>query len=101
MNILILLIKELLLALMRVEKKQDETLKLLVNREKASSKGIPPMLNPMSTTNRETCPLCLQVMTYQQVDIPFSLNDGTPQMETVLVRRCGCEPQPTPRSMPL
>ena len=71
---------ELVRALVRVEKKTDEALKML----KALAPQVPLQL--LSNTG-QTCPLCQNQVHY----IPLPGGGG----ETRTIRVCGCEPVPT------
>jgi hypothetical protein len=74
---------EILKALLRVEKKQDEILKYAV------SKG--HQTTPMSYMG-EPCPLCQRKVE----NVPHQLSEG----HFVVVRSCGCEPVNTQMPQP-
>ena len=71
---------EMIRALVRVEKKADESLKML----KALAPQVPLQL--LGNTG-QTCPLCQNRVQY----IPLPSGGG----ETRTIRVCGCEPVPT------
>lgn len=79
------ILKQLLKASIRIEKKLDETLKLMGEIVKAQQKGFVPPPTPM-TQAQEACPLCHRSI----LMLPVTLKDSG---DTVIIRECGCEPQ--------
>jgi len=74
-------------ALIRIEKKQDETLKLLQEMWKQQrSTPIAPPIPPLNNPSQGACPVCMQPIMYVEAIIPET---GT----TIPIRQCGCEPQ--------
>jgi hypothetical protein len=78
-------------AVLRVEKKQDEILKV-VSKLYALKQGSPAQLEPMSYPTQGACPLCQKKVEYYPV--VFSDNPAP-----VVIRACGCEP--TVRQLPI
>ena len=81
MNLLLQLLK----ALIRIEKKLDELLKLGLI-EARQQRGPMTSLEPLSYPTQSACPLCQKQVVY----VPASYPD-VPSL--VLIRTCGCEPQ--------
>jgi hypothetical protein len=74
-------------ALIRVEKKLDELLKLMMEVQKAQSKSpFPPFLTPLDNPSQGACPVCLKPIMYLEVQDPET--NGT-----FPIRLCGCEPR--------
>jgi len=71
-------------ALIRIEKKLDELLKLNIPMAQKSGVAV-PMPQPLGMPNQGVCPLCQKGVTYQHLIDPET---DTP----VPVRVCGCEP---------
>jgi hypothetical protein len=81
----IALLRLLLAAAIRIEKKLDELLKLSLAEAK-SQKGPLVTIEPLNYPTQSACPMCQKQVTY----IPIVLQElKTP----VLVRVCGCEPK--------
>ena len=74
-------------AVVRLEKKVDELLKMVVEerREKAPAR-LP--LTPLSSPNQGGCPVCLKQIIYDKYQVPV---DGA--LQEILIRRCGCVPR--------
>ncbi len=85
MNFLLL---QLLKALVRVEKKLDEVLKLSLKASRGDGPGnLPAMPVPFGASG--VCPLCQKPVSYRPVDLRVS------PPTRVIIRECGCEPVPT------
>lgn len=81
-----LIIKQLLKATLRIEKKLDELLgdtKELMVRNNGSNRFRVPF-----SGGKTVCPICQRPVVYQPVQI-LGLNG----VERILIRACGCEPQ--------
>ena len=78
------ILRELLKASIRIEKKLDETLSLLRKVARSQQTIGPAMLQPLSNPGQNPCPLCQRRVMYQPIKLPTQ--------ETVIVRICGCEP---------
>ena len=82
-----LILKQLLKAALRIEKKLDEVLKMADTAAKAQGKNLSFGPEPLSYATQSPCPLCRRPVVYQPVQI-LGLNG----VEQVLIRVCGCEP---------
>ena len=96
MQSILVMLKAILEAMIRLEKKLDEVLRVTVNPNKGNvAANLPTMLMPLSNPGQPPCPLCQRPVTYQKLRLP--------DLEIVL-RTCGCEPQvtqlPTPQGVP-
>ena len=72
-------------ALIRIEKKLDEILKLVIPLAQKPGMAVSPLPQPLNVPNQGSCPLCQQPVSYQNLVDPQS---GS----LVPVRICGCEP---------
>lgn len=81
---MLLLIKQILKAVVRIEKKLDEVLTLSLKAQTAPGM-LPLQLNPLNRPGQNPCPLCQQPVKYY----PMIIEDGT----TEVIRECGCKPQ--------
>lgn len=89
------ILKQLLKAAIRIEKKLDELLKLsTVQTSSVANNTAVPMLGPLNQPGQSPCPLCLQPVVYQPVAVPPPPNVGGGDHQ-VIIRMCGCEPQTT------
>lgn len=79
------LLKALLVATIRIEKKLDELLKLSLADAK-QKRGPLVSVEPLSYPTQGACPLCQKKVMY----VPTMYKDAPNQ---VLIRVCGCEPQ--------
>lgn len=77
--------RHVLKAVIRIEKKLDELLKLVVPMAQKPGTAVPPLPQPLHIPNQGACPLCQQPVSYQNLVDPQS-------GEVVPVRLCGCEP---------
>jgi hypothetical protein len=77
------LLKLLLKASIRIEKKLDELLKLSL-AESRTQKGVLVQLEPLNYPTQGACPLCQKPVVY----VPMTFQDLP---DPVLVRTCGCE----------
>ena len=80
-------LRQLLAAAIRIEKKLDELLSMSVKTETKPGM-LPPIVQALNSQG-QVCPMCRQAVRYQSVQLP------EPMSSTVTVRICGCEPQPT------
>jgi len=90
------ILKLLMEALLRIEKKVDEGLKLLMKPQQATASGgipeLPPLLAPMNSPTPGGCPLCQKQVTYYQLRIQTDNNGAEVPMN---IRVCGCAPTVT------
>jgi len=76
----------LLKAVIRIEKKLDELLKLVLPiAQNQTGSPVPPRPQPLNVPNQGACPVCQQPIMYQGLIDPAT---GA----QIPVRVCGCEP---------
>ena len=83
------LLVQVLKAMLRIEKKLDEVLKLQMKSSRLTSGPTNPLahhLEPMDYRTQSACPLCQRQVVYQPVE--FQDHPGI-----VVIRLCGCKPQ--------
>jgi len=75
---------QLLKAVIRIEKKLDELLRLSLKASETKLGNLPTQLQPLSNPVQGACPLCQRQIAYKEVEMP----EGK-----TIIRICGCEPQ--------
>lgn len=71
-------------ALIRIEKKADEILKLLLATQQQPG-SVVPMAQPLNVPNQGACPLCQKPIRYQNLVDPQT-------GQYIPIRVCECEP---------
>jgi hypothetical protein len=86
-------LKEVLRAAIRIEKKLDEVLKMILKSSKSAGPGdLPPMAQPLGALG-QVCPLCQKPISYRPVNLPADFRAAASQSPNVVIlRSCGCEP---------
>lgn len=87
------ILKQLLGAALRIEKKLDEALADLAYRE-AKASGVPRNKVPLNYGG-QSCPLCQKPVVYKpvRVAVPVGGDLEYAKQDVILVRVCGCVPE--------
>ncbi len=80
-----LVCQQVLKAVIRIEKKVDESLRLTLKATETAQGNLPDRLQPLNDMG-QSCPMCIRPIQYKTMEMAPGYS--------VTFRECGCEPQP-------